>query len=62
VLCRLVPAAGPSDEPEVVRLDRYGLLVRVGDRLARLAFPRAVRDRHDLAHLLHPVLCRTCGR
>jgi hypothetical protein len=57
---RLGPVAGPSDEPEVVRLDRYGLLVRVGDRLARLAFPRAVRDRHDLAHLLHPVLCRTC--
>jgi hypothetical protein len=57
---QLGPAAGPADRPEVVRLDRYGFLVRVGDRLARLAFPRAVRDRHDLAHLLHPVLCRTC--
>ena len=58
---RLGPAAGPADEPRVVRLDRYGLLVRVGERLARLAFPRAVRDRHDLAHLLHPVLCHRCG-
>jgi hypothetical protein len=57
---QLGPAAGPADRPEVVRLDRYGFLVRVGDRLARLAFPRAVRDRHDLAHLLHPVLCRRC--
>ena len=28
--------------------------------LARLAFPRAVKDRHDLAHLLHPVLCHRC--
>jgi hypothetical protein len=52
---------GPSDRPEVVRLDRYGLVVRAGDRLARLAFPRPVEDRHDLAHLLHPVLCRKCG-
>ena len=58
---QLGPAAGPADEPRVVRLDRYGLLVRVGERLARLAFPRAVRDRHDLAHLLHPVLCHRCG-
>jgi hypothetical protein len=58
---RLGPVAGPADRPEVVRLDRYGFLVRIGDRLARLAFPRAVRDRHDLAHLLHPVLCHRCG-
>jgi len=58
---RLGPAAGPQDRLEVVRLDRYGFLVRIGDRLARLAFPRPVRDRHDLAHLLHPVLCRKCG-
>jgi hypothetical protein len=57
---QLGPVAGPADRPEVVRLDRYGFVVRVGDRLARLAFPRAVRDRHDLAHLLHPVLCRRC--
>jgi hypothetical protein len=58
---QLGPVAGPKDQPQVVRLDRYGFLVRVGDRLARLAFPRAVTDRHDLAHLLHPVLCRRCG-
>jgi hypothetical protein len=58
---QLGPAADPSVNPEVVRLDRYGFLVRIGDRLARLAFPRAVKDRHDLAHLLHPVLCHRCG-
>jgi hypothetical protein len=58
---RLGPAARPSDQPEVVRLDRYGFLVRIGERLARLAFPRAVTDRHDLAHLLHPVFCHRCG-
>ena len=60
------PAARPGrparrTEPAVVRLDRYGFLVRLGERLARLAFPRAVQDRHDLAHLLHPVLCHRCG-
>jgi hypothetical protein len=58
---QLGPAARPDDEPSVVRLDRYGFLVRLGDRLARLAFPRAVADRHDLAHLLHPVLCHRCA-
>jgi hypothetical protein len=58
---QLGPAAGPGDEARVVRLDRYGFLVRRGERLARLAFPRPVRDRHDLAHLLHPVLCHRCG-
>jgi hypothetical protein len=58
---QLGPAARPEDEPRVVRLDRYGFLVRLGDRLARLAFPRPVTDRHDLAHLLHPVLCHRCG-
>jgi Protein of unknown function (DUF2470) len=51
----------PATEPRVVRLDRYGLLVRLDERLARLAFPRPVTDRHDLAHLLHPVLCHRCG-
>jgi hypothetical protein len=56
---QLGPAAGPG-EPQVVRLDRYGFLVRLGDRLARLSFPRPVTDRHDLAHLLHPVLCHRC--
>jgi len=57
---QLGPAAAPGDTPRVVRLDRYGFLVRLGNRLARLAFPRAVADRHDLAHLLHPVLCHRC--
>jgi hypothetical protein len=56
----LGPAAQPSDEPRVVRLDRYGFVVRLDDRLARMAFPRPVTDRHDLAHLLHPVLCHKC--
>ena len=59
---QLGPAARPGDEPRVVRLDRYGFMVRLGDRLARLAFPRPVTDRHDLAHLLHPVLCHRCTR
>lgn len=58
---QLGPAAEPGDDPRVVRLDRYGFLVRMGDRLARLAFPRPVTDRHDLAHLLHPVLCHRCA-
>ncbi|MDR6322580.1 hypothetical protein J3R03_006776 [Actinoplanes couchii] len=50
----------PDDEPKVVRMDRYGFMVRMGNRSARLAFPRPVADRHDLAHLLHPILCRRC--
>ncbi|GAA0566732.1 hypothetical protein GCM10010172_58210 [Paractinoplanes ferrugineus] len=51
----------PRDEPRVVRLDRYGFMVRLDDKLARLGFPRPVADRQDLAHLLHPVLCHRCG-
>ncbi|GIF21242.1 hypothetical protein BJ973_005310 [Actinoplanes tereljensis] len=51
----------PKNEPQVVRLDRYGFMVRLDDKLARLGFPRPVTDRHDLAHLLHPVLCHRCG-
>jgi hypothetical protein len=53
----------PGDElPSVVRMDRYGLTVAVGRAYrARLSFPRAVRDRPDLARLLHPVLCLHCG-
>ncbi|AGL15573.1 DUF2470 domain-containing protein [Actinoplanes sp. N902-109] len=58
---RLGPAARPGDDPRMVRLDRYGFVVRLGDRLARLSFPRPVTDRHDLAHLLHPILCHRCG-
>ncbi|BCY06666.1 DUF2470 domain-containing protein [Actinoplanes sp. L3-i22] len=58
---QLGKAARPGDEPKVVRLDRYGFLVRMGSRSARLAFPRPVTDRHDLAHLLHPILCGRCS-
>jgi hypothetical protein len=58
---RLGSAFQPRTEPRVVRMDRYGFLVRLDDRLARLAFPRPVTDRHDLAHLLHPVLCHRCA-
>ncbi|WP_436521899.1 DUF2470 domain-containing protein [Actinoplanes sp. HUAS TT8] len=58
---QLGKAARPGDEPRVVRLDRYGFLVRMGSRSARLAFPRPVTDRHDLAHLLHPILCSRCS-
>jgi hypothetical protein len=50
----------PVADPRVVRMDRYGFMVRLDDKLARLAFPRPVTDRHDLAHLLHPVLCHRC--
>ncbi len=57
---QLGKAARPGDDPRVVRLDRYGFMVRLGNRLARLSFPRPVTDRHDLAHLLHPVLCHRC--
>jgi hypothetical protein len=50
--------------PRVVRLDRYGFVVALGPANAeyrvRLAFPRPVDDRADLARLLHPVLCRHC--
>ncbi|GAA2668003.1 DUF2470 domain-containing protein [Actinoplanes palleronii] len=58
---QLGPAAKPGDDPRVVRLDRYGFVVRMGSRSARLAFPRPVTDRHDLAHLLHPILCHRCA-
>jgi hypothetical protein len=58
---QLGPAFQPSAEPRVVRLDRYGLTVRLDDELARLAFPRPVTDRQDLAQLLHPVLCHRCA-
>jgi hypothetical protein len=57
---QLGSAFQPKSEPRVVRMDRYGFLVRLDDKLARLAFPRPVTDRQDLAHLLHPVLCHRC--
>jgi hypothetical protein len=48
--------------PVAVRLDRHGLVVRTGPeaRWVRLDFSRPVTDRHDLAHLLHPVLFPHC--
>jgi hypothetical protein len=57
---------GPDGPPpRVVRLDRYGFVVALGapgrEYRARLAFPRPVADRADLARLLHPVLCRRCA-
>jgi hypothetical protein len=45
----------------VVRLDRYRFWVELGNRFARLAFPRPVVDRADLAQLLHPMLCHRCA-
>jgi hypothetical protein len=48
--------------PSPVRLDRYGFILDVGlseharPRWVRLCFTRPVVDRHELAHLLHPVL------
>lgn len=54
----------PGYAPTVVRLDRYGFVVALGPPgaryCARLAFPRPVADRLDLARLLHPVLCDRC--
>lgn len=55
--------------PRVVRIDRYGFTIRTTDAAApegkacrvRLAFPRPVRDRIDLARMLHPALCYRCG-
>jgi len=58
---QLGSAFQPKDEPRVVRMDRYGFLVRLDEKLARLAFPRPVTDRQDLAHQLHPVLCHRCS-
>lgn len=61
---RQLVAAGhdPGEvQPRVVRMDRYGFAVVAGDCRARLSFPRAVKDRADLAQLLHPVLCLHCG-
>lgn len=61
----VLAAAGvtPAIAPRPVRLDRYGFLVDIGTgssgtagRWARLEFTRTVRNQHDLAHLMHPVL------
>jgi hypothetical protein len=57
---RLAAAGLPDTTPRAVRLDRYGLRVRpYPDWRAdpvRVSFARPVRDRSDLARLLHPVL------
>jgi len=56
------PVGAEGDAPvRVVRLDRYGFVVSLGadadaGRSLRFTFPRPVRDRADLARLLHPVL------
>jgi hypothetical protein len=56
-------AAQPGRRPRPVRVDRYGFVVAayadhddLGDTFVRVPFPRPVRDRLDLARLLHPVL------
>lgn len=73
-VCKVLGAAGviPASPPRPVRFDRYGFLVDIGtgsvgsgSRWARLEFTRAIRDQHDLAHLMHPVLFRghcCCGK
>ncbi|RRS00414.1 DUF2470 domain-containing protein [Glycomyces terrestris] len=63
-------AAFADGPPQAMRLDRYGLVVDLGEhsaahgrsRWVRLEFARAVTGQHDLAHLMHPILCaRRCG-
>ncbi|WP_199042720.1 hypothetical protein [Glycomyces salinus] len=59
-------AGAPTPTAKAVRLDRYGLLVDLGTsdrgpkrgRWARLEFARGVRNQHELAHVLHPILFR----
>ncbi|SDZ08652.1 hypothetical protein SAMN05444365_105248 [Micromonospora pattaloongensis] len=61
---RVAGRDGGPEPPRVVRLDRYGFVVALGAGrapYARLAFPHPVRDRAELARLLHPVLCRRCA-
>jgi hypothetical protein len=57
---RLAAAGLPDTTPRAVRLDRYGLLVLPYQgwkaEPVRVSFARPVRDRADLARLLHPVL------
>jgi hypothetical protein len=56
-----VPGRGT---PKAVRLDRYGFTVDSGrspkEPWYRLEFTRPVRDRHELARVLHPVLFPQC--
>ncbi|WP_112134075.1 DUF2470 domain-containing protein [Glycomyces dulcitolivorans] len=72
-LCRLLgeATAFADGPPQVMRLDRYGFVVDLGERSGelgrgrwvRLEFARAVKSQHDLAHLMHPILCARnhCG-
>ncbi|GAA1666414.1 hypothetical protein GCM10009830_10090 [Glycomyces endophyticus] len=72
-LCRLLgeATAFADGPPQVMRLDRYGFVVDLGERSGelgrgrwvRLEFARAVTGQHDLAHLMHPILCahHHCG-
>jgi hypothetical protein len=57
---RLAAAGLPGTTPRPVRLDRYGLQVLPyptwPGQPVRVSFARPVRDRSDLARLLHPVL------
>lgn len=48
----------PAADCRAVRLDRHGLDIAVGARKRlRVGFPCPVRDRGDLAHALHSLLC-----
>ncbi|HEY8472856.1 MAG TPA: DUF2470 domain-containing protein [Natronosporangium sp.] len=53
----------PRVSPRPLRLDRYGFTVDVGEpgRYLRLSFLRPVHCRHELAHLLRPVLFPSCA-
>src|SRR6185312_6511575 len=59
--CRVLNVGG---SPMAVRLDRYGITVDTGrtpKERFRLEFTRPVRDRRDLARVLHPVLFPRCS-
>jgi len=67
------PRAFAHGPPQAMRLDRYGIVLDLNPgpasergerrRWMRLEFARPVAGQHDLAHLLHPILCahRRCG-
>lgn len=70
---RCAPPADALTWPRPVRIDRYGMLIEPTHRTRaglsplrwlRMSFPAPVRDRADLARLLHPVLFHplTCAR
>ncbi|GGM25683.1 MULTISPECIES: DUF2470 domain-containing protein [Micromonospora] len=50
-----------TESPQVLRIDRYGLLVAYGrpgaTRQTRVRFARPAADVADLSRLLHPMLC-----